>query len=217
MSNAPIGPSTLTAFARPCSRPRVVTAALIVAAGMIAIAALARLRTHLSAPPVTMISAAPDSTLVRIRGRVSAETALQAPYSSVRCVYYRVELSCAQFNRKVTYEHAESCDFVVADATGTALVLHERAQFDARPHDGEATRASKLSERALAVIRAHGWAVPDIAAVAFTESVIAVGDDVDVAGITSHGAPVDETRERGFRDAPPTQLVFAGDVYVLRG
>jgi hypothetical protein len=195
----------------------VVTAALIVAAGMIALAALARLRTALTAPPITTIATAPDATLVRIRGRVSAETVLHAPYSSVPCVYYRVELSCAQFNRKLTYEHSESCDFAVTDATGTALVLHERAQFEARPHDGEATRASKLSERALAVIRAHGWDVPDIAAVAFTESVIAIGDDVDVAGITSHGAPVDETRERGFRDAPPTQLVFAGAAYVLRG
>lgn len=184
---------------------------------MIAIAALARLRTALTAPPITTIATAPDATLVRIRGRVSAETALQAPYSSVPCVYYRVELTCAQFNRKLTFEHSEACDFVVTDATGTALVHHARAQFEARPHDGEATRASKLSERALAVIRAHGWDVPDIAAVAFTESIIAIGDDVDVAGITTHGAPVAETRERGFRDAPPTQLVFAGDAYVLRG
>lgn len=191
-----------------------VTAALIVAAGMIALAALARLRTALTEPPITTIATAPDATLVRVRGRVSADTALKAPYSSVPCVYYRVELTCAQFNRKLTFEHSESCDLAVTDATGTALVKRERAQFEARPHDGEATRASKLSERALAVIRAHGWNVPDIAAVAFTESVIAVGDDVDVTGITSHGAPVVDARERGFRDAPATQLVFAGDVYV---
>ncbi|HEY5925464.1 MAG TPA: hypothetical protein VIV11_27455 [Kofleriaceae bacterium] len=190
------------------------TGALIVAAGMLAIVAATRLRARVSLR-ITPIAETPDATLVRIKGRVSSDTVLRAPYSQLPCVYYHLELTCAQFNREAHYEHSDGCDFTVTDATGTAVVHRERAQFEAMPSDGEMGRASRLSDRARQVIQALGWQVPEIASASLAETVIAVGDSVEVAGIPTREPGVIEVGERGFRDAPPTQLVFASDVYVV--
>ena len=190
------------------------TGALFIAVGMIAIAAATRLRARVSLP-ITTIAEAPDATIVRIKGRVSSDTSLRAPYSQLPCVFYQLELRCGQFNREVHYELSDGCDFTVTDATGTAVVLRERAQIEALAVDGEATRVSRLSERAREVIEAHGWQLPEIASVSLAESVIGVGDIVEVAGVPTREPGVIEGGERGFRDAPPMQLVFASDVYVI--
>jgi hypothetical protein len=132
-------------------------------------------------------------------------------------VYYRIDFASMQFNRRETRTHSESSDFTVSDGTGLARVLHDGVQFEANRDEGEATRASQLSERALGLVRQFRWWVPDIAAVELAESIIAVGDEVDIAGTPSREVSAADQGERGFRDAPGTELVFSGKVYVLKG
>jgi hypothetical protein len=193
----------------------VLTGVLILAAGM-AVVALVSVRRSRIAIPVTRIAAAADATLVRIQGRVRCDAPLVAPYSGRPCVYYKIIFAYAEFPRHALFEHSESCDFVVTDGSGVARVSRERARFEAMPDEGEKTRASRLSPRALEIIRALKWPVPDIAAVEFAECAIAIGDEVNIAGTPSREVDVADQGERGFRDEPGTQLVFAGNSYVLK-
>ena len=188
------------------------TGTLILLGGVLAIAA-ARYAFGRVTTPITSIASAPDATLVRIQGRVACTAPLRAPYSGRPCVFYKVELHSAQFNRRESYSHSDACDFTVTDATGTAQIRHDRAQYETRADAGEATRASRLSERGLEVVRELRWRLPDIAGVQLSESIICIDEQVDIAGIAIREAHPDEATERGFRDAP-TQLVFSGEVYV---
>ncbi len=187
-------------------------AGLFIAAGMIAIGLVAAYRARITIP-ITAIAETGDATLVRIRGEANGEQPLRAPYSGRACVYYKLEVTFAQFNRRERLEHSERCDLSVTDDTGVARVQSAKAAFEVAPCAGEATRASRLSERAREVLRERGWGVPEIAAVTIAESVIAVGDIVDVAGTPVREARADDVVERGFRDAPLT-LMFSGEVYV---
>ena len=191
------------------------TGVLILAAGM-AVVALVSLRRSRIAIPVTRIAAADDATLVRIQGRVTCDAPLRAPYSGRPCVYYKIIFAYAEFPRHALFQHSESCDFAVTDGSGVARVSRERARFEAMPDVGEKTRASRLSPRALELIRTMKWPVPDIAAVEFAECAIAIGDEVNVAGTPLREVDVADQGERGFRDEPGTRLVFAGDSYVLK-
>jgi hypothetical protein len=189
---------------------------LIFAVSMVAIGVVAARRGHI-AIPVSPVAEAADATLVRIAGEVSSAKPLRAPYSGRSCVYYKLELTYSQFNRRERFEHSDRCDFVVSDSTGSARVSCARAVFEAVPSDGETTRASLLSDRARAVIRELGWHAPDIAAAIVSETVVAIGDLVDIAGTSLREVRANEAVERGFRDEPSTQLVFSGDVYVRGG
>ena len=180
---------------------------------MVAVGVVAVRRSRI-ALPISRIADAPDATLVRIHGKVTADKPLRAPFSGRECVYYRLELMSAQFNRRQHFEHSDRSDFIVTDASGVARITCAGAIYEGAPSDGEATRASLLSERARNVIKTMGWHVPDVAAVTVAETVVAVGDTVDVAGTPMREAQAREPGERGFRDAPFTQLVFSGDVYV---
>jgi hypothetical protein len=193
----------------------VLTAVFILAAGVAVIGLVAVRRSRITVP-VTRIADAPDATLVRIHGRVTDGATLRAPYTGRPCVYYRIDFAFVQFNRRERYTHSESNDFTVSDDTGIARVIRDGVQFEVNRDEGEATRASNLSERALGVIRELRWPVPEIAAVELAESVIAVGDEVDIAGTPSREASAADQGERGFRDAPGTQLVFSGKTYVLK-
>lgn len=193
----------------------VLTAVFILAAGVAVIGLVAVHRSRITLP-VTRIIDAQDATLLRITGRVTDGATLRAPYSGRACVYYRIDFAFIQFNRRASYTRSESSDFTVSDGTGVARVTRDGAQFEAARDEGEATRASQLSDRALELIRQFRWWVPDIAAVELAESVIAVGDEVDIAGTPSREIIAADQGERGFRDAPGTQLVFSGKTYVLK-
>jgi len=193
----------------------VLSTVLILAGGIAVIAAVAYRRSRITTP-ITAIAQAADATLVRIRGRVACAEPLRAPYSGRPCVFYKVEVVCIQFNHRLHYQHTDSCELIVTDATGIARILPGRAQFEAYADVGEATRASRISERARELIQQMEWPLPEIAGVQISEHAIAIHDEVDVAGIPMREVHATEARERGFRDEPPTQLVFAGDVYVLK-
>jgi len=191
----------------------VLSGILILAVAMVAVGVVAVRRARI-ALPITRIAEAPDATLVRIHGNVRADKPIRAPFSGRDCVYYKLEVTSSQFNRREHFETSDRCDFIVKDASGVARITCSGAIYEGAPSDGEATRASLLSDRARNVMRELGWHVPEIAAVTVAETVVAVGDTVDVAGTPLREAQAEDPVERGFRDAPSTQLVFTGDVYV---
>lgn len=154
------------------------------------------------------ISAAREGRLVKIVGTLQpAAPQLAAPVSGRPCVYYHVwyevlRTVIVQGARVEEWgpglELADACDFLVTDATGTAIVRAKEAGLP------------EVAIRADAYVHA----VSDDGAQRSHEAILAAGDVVAVFGTTQR--EVDSRSEPvGYRDAP-SRLVLRGDADAQR-
>jgi len=118
--------------------------------------------------------------------------------------------------KPVVRTHAASSDFTIADETGTAQILVERAAFEVVADFVEMERASALSAAGQALLATLGWPLPPIASVELCEAVVPIDADIEVAGsATREPELVPAAGERGYRDGQASLPVFSGEVTVL--
>lgn len=160
--------------------------------------------------PIQPIAEASETEVVRIRGRVACDRPLTAPLTARACVYYRIEYRCDAGGKIATFTDARQVDFTVRDDSGVAQILAERAAFEIVADIFETGRASAISPPSAAALARRGWAVPDIARIEICEAVVGVDATTDVIGEPTRvpGPDVPEI-DLGYRDAPPTRLVFS--------
>lgn len=160
--------------------------------------------------PICPIAQAAEAQVVRIRGQVACDRPLSAPLTGRPCVYYRIEYRCTAGGKIATYSDARAADFTVRDDSGIAQILVARATFEIVADIFETGRASAISPPSAAALAERGWDIPDIAQIEVCEAVVAVDAPIDVIGASTRVPQPDAPRaELGYRDALPTQLVFA--------
>jgi hypothetical protein len=182
---------------------------LIGFASVVAVATWKLLRSD-DKPAKVPIAEVRDGEVTRVAGVVSVEKPLLAPYTGRECVYYRLEVSQNQIDRRIDAQVDEQCDFRIQDESGIAEVRVEGATFEVVGDFVELERASRLSERAQELARAHGWALQEIAQVTITEAIIPVGGTINIVGAAVRVPATEATsEERGYRDSPDTIPVFS--------
>lgn len=158
----------------------------------------------------TSIADVLDHKSARVSGVVSADSALRAPYTGRKCVYFRLELRQTQLDRVIDFKVDQRCNFWIQDESGSAEVLVEAATFEVVADFVEVERASRLSERGQEVVRTYGWKLEDIAQVTIHEAIVPLAEPIDIVGRSVREPTKQATsEERGFRDAPSTVPVFS--------
>lgn len=161
-----------------------------------------RLKRRLRRMRPETVAAAREGRLVKLVGRIAeAGPQLSAPITGRACVYFHVWYEV----RRTVYvqgarveewgpgpEQTDACDFLVTDATGTALV---------RVHDGG---GPEVALRAGAYVHL----VSEDGAQRTHEAVLEAGQIVAVFGFTRRELEAG-AETGGYRDAP-TRLVLAG-------
>ncbi len=151
--------------------------------------------------PTIAIANAADGTEVRIGGTVSCASPLVAPYSGRACVYWRLEFMQQAFENSWAGSAFDATDFTIEDGTGRAEVIVEVCAFDVVANFVEMERATHLSQKARELSLRYEWgAFADVAQVEILEAIVAVGEDIEVAGTGTREPELREVGERGYRD-----------------
>jgi hypothetical protein len=189
---------------------------ILVAGTIVWVQAIRRHRDPLRQLPTHAIARVAENQLVRVRGTVSASQPLTAPLTGRPCAYWRIELFVSRAVDRDDYRAADHVELTIADDTGVARVLLERARVDIVADIVLMGRASDLTPAHRTTLAAHGWQVPAAATLELCEAIIALDAPIDVAGVATREpnlAPDGSTR--AYRDAQPTLLVFSGEPVIL--
>lgn len=189
----------------------VVVATVTFAAGVVA----AVRRARLGRVPLRRIADAPEGLELRVRGTVRAPEPLVAPHTGRTCVYWRIEYR-AFMGGDLLRTAQQQIDFTIADGSGSARVLVERARFEVVADIVELGRASELTPAGRALVMKHGWEIPPVARVELCEAIVATDSSIDIVGpATREPDPSPSSDVRGYREPQATMLVFSRDHVVV--
>lgn len=146
-----------------------------------------RVADALTRAPAARVAEFPADARARVEGQVRlGGAALTAPVSGRRCAHYELVLEGPE--RSV--RQAESRDFSVEDATGTARVVAHGATI-AVTRDDHCVRGTLADARSGAhvdtLLKRHGWSGVDPGAVRYRECALVAGARVAVAGASARG------------------------------
>jgi hypothetical protein len=190
----------------------VVVAMAAFAAGVV----VAIRRARLGRVPLRKIASAPEGLEIRVRGKVRAPEPLVAPYTGRTCVYWRIEYRAFVDGSDLLGTVQQQIDFAIADSSGSAKVLVERAKFEVVADIVELGRASELTPAGRALVMKHGWEIPEVARIELCEAIVATDSPIDIVGPATREpdhAPSSEVR--GYRESQATLLVFSSDHVVV--
>lgn len=190
----------------------VVVATVAFAAGVVA----AVRRARLGRVPLQRIAGAPEGLEIRVRGTVRAPEPLIAPCTGRPCVYWRIEYRAFVDGADILGTDQQQIDFAIADDSGNAKVLVERARFEVVADIVEMGRASELTPAGRALVTRYGWELPQIARIELCEAIVAPDAAIDVVGpATREPDHAPSSQVRGYREAQPAVLVFSSDHVVV--
>lgn len=158
----------------------------------------------------------------QVRGVVSVDAPLVAPFTGRPCAYWRIDVSFSRVAgpglESLGYSDAASLDEItVTDGSGAALVLMERARIEVVADIVMMGRVSELTPAQRNVLDARGWRVPAISGIELSETIVEIGAPIDVIGHATREPHLEpDAAPRGYRDASATEVVFSGEP-TLRG
>jgi len=173
-----------------------------------------RRRAGVSVPIRSIVESGP----ARVRGEVTCAAPLLAPLTGRRCAYVRIEFHCESMGRIHRYAWSERRDFSIADASGHAQVLVERAEFEVVADIIQMGRVADLTAAQRATIAQFQWSLPPIGPIELCEAVVEVGATIEVAGVAANDIdPTPANGARGYRDGPAMTPIFQRDVFISDG
>ena len=187
------------------------------AIGLGSMALMLRRKNRFGKKSVASIASAVEGQVVRVRGEVAAAEPLEAPYTDRPCVYWELEFRNSAVGNFTTLEASDRCDFELSDGTGLARVHAGDCSFHVVRDPTEIEHMRDMSERAKKLVDRFDHRLAAVGQIEIYEGIIGIGDTVDVVGSGVREplrAPTHE-RERGYRDAPETALVFSGGTEVF--
>lgn len=187
----------------------------VVAVGVVRAWAHRRPRLAGARVPIRSIVA---SGPARVRGEVACAAPLVAPLTGRPCAYVRIELHFESMGRVHRRVWNDRRDFSIADASGYAQVLVERAELDVVADIVHMGRVDDLTAEQRAVIERFHWPLPSIGAIELCEGVVEIGATIEVSGVAAND--IDPTRRHdasGYRDGPVMIPFFQRDVVVSDG
>ena len=159
-----------------------------------------------------------EATPANVRGVVACAEPLIAPFTGRPCAYVWVELYSETMGRVLKHVWTARRDFTIADSSGRAQILVERARFEIVADIVQIGRVTDLTSEQRAKVDGFRWSLPPIGPLELREAIVEVGATIDVAGVAAHELdPTPPQGERGYREGPALIPVFQGDVVISDG
>ncbi|HEU4611888.1 MAG TPA: hypothetical protein VFS15_07415 [Kofleriaceae bacterium] len=165
-------------------------------------------------PPLD--TSVPEGAVVRVTGTVHVlDATVTAPLSGRTCVVVRSRVTAGgklTSRAQRPLEEIAMVPFAIdRGAQGRVVVEGEHALLDLRPLHLRGKAFDRARHERFLI--AQGLAVREITRAQFEETVVEPGMRVSVAGLMMKDLPTEPAAdERGFRDAPATNLRIAGNV-----
>lgn len=160
--------------------------------------------------PRAQIAGAPEQRLIRITGTILPGPTIRAPLTDRACVWFDAQLG-------IYVDHG-GVVFVIEDGSGQAVIDPSRAQVEIEDARRGSFHADAIAEQPAGSrdwIARYAIAPDERGVYRGTERVLAIGDRVTVAGVAvAETDPSGARRAGGYRDLPPTRLVFTGELRI---